>query len=55
MDEISEAVFSEWSPMKRKAMGLAMAIFFDPTTYTPAGTLTVPLSRREASFKSMFW
>lgn len=41
-DELSEAVFSEWSPWKRKAMGFALAIFADPTTYTPAGALTVP-------------
>ena len=41
-DELSESVFSEWSPWKRKAMGFALAIFADPTTYTPAGTLTIP-------------
>jgi len=41
-DDLSEAVFSDWSPWKRKAMGFALAIFADPTTYTPAGVLTVP-------------
>ncbi|MDO9535091.1 MAG: hypothetical protein Q7J85_07105 [Bacillota bacterium] len=41
-DELSEAVFSEWSPWKRKAMGFAMAVMFDPTTYAPTGVLTVP-------------
>jgi len=41
--DISEAVFSDWSPWKRKSMGLALSIFADPTTYLPSGALTAPL------------
>ena len=37
--EITEAVFSEWSPWKRKAMELSLSIMADPTTYTPVGAL----------------
>ena len=41
-DEIADAVFSEWSPWKRRAMGFALAVFADPSTYIPAKALTLP-------------
>ena len=41
-DQIADAVFSEWSPWKRKAIGFALSIVADPSTYVPAGILAKP-------------
>ncbi|RQW92653.1 MAG: hypothetical protein EHM79_00420, partial [Geobacter sp.] len=40
--EIVNTIKPDWSPWKRKTLGLALSIFGDLTTYIPSGTLTVP-------------
>lgn len=42
-DDLVPVVFKDWSPWKQKAMSFALAIFADPTTYIPSGTLAKPL------------
>lgn len=53
-DALTPELFPEWSPWKQKAMGLAMAVAFDPTTYIPFGAFTKPLlkSSKEVAKKA---
>jgi len=42
-DALVPEVFPHWGKWKQRAMGFALSIFADPTTYIPAGAVTKPL------------